>query len=150
MVDAVTHSSAANTPRSATSGIETQPEVARLRADLAAAQRERTSLTLQSAQLSQSLSSQAARADALESRFQLLAQQNRLIERKLGDRSQELIGKARLVEEVQDELAGLTLQLNMAEEKADKLRVENAELVRRWMERMGVEADKMNNDSKWN
>ena len=41
-------------------------------------------------------------------------------------------------------MVGLNLQLNMAEEQAGQLRGENEELVRRWMERMGMEAERMN------
>lgn len=54
-----------------------------------------------------------------------------------------------MVEGVQDEMVGLNLQLNMAEQKAEKLKGENEELVRRWMKRMGEEAEKMNEESRW-
>lgn len=37
----------------------------------------------------------------------------------------------------------------MAEDKAQKLRRENKELVDRWMARMGQEADAMNDKSKY-
>ena len=43
----------------------------------------------------------------------------------------------------------LTLQLNMAEEQAEKLKGENEELVTRWMARMGKEADAMNDASRY-
>lgn len=68
---------------------------------------------------------------------------------KLKDREEELRGKAKLVENVQDENVTLNLQLNMAEEQSDKLRKENKELVDRWMARMGKEADKMNERHKF-
>lgn len=48
-----------------------------------------------------------------------------------------------------DETLSLTLQLNMAEEQAQKFRRENKELVDRWMARMGQEADAMNDMSKY-
>ncbi|GAB7345589.1 hypothetical protein MBLNU457_3889t2 [Dothideomycetes sp. NU457] len=66
------------------------------------------------------------------------------LEQRLRDREEELRGKTRLLENTQDEIVSLTLQLNMAEEMAEKLRGENEELVRRWMERMGSEAERMN------
>ena len=48
-----------------------------------------------------------------------------------------------------DETVSLTLQLNMADEQAQKLQRENKELVDRWMARMGKEADAMNDKSKF-
>ena len=43
----------------------------------------------------------------------------------------------------------MTLQLNMAEERSQKLHAENKELVDRWMKRMGKEAEDMNKASKF-
>lgn len=68
---------------------------------------------------------------------------------RLKDREEELRGKAKLLEDFQDELATLNLQLNMAEARTDRLQKENQELVDRWMARMGKEADAMNNASKF-
>ena len=46
-------------------------------------------------------------------------------------------------------MVSLNLQLNMAEERTKKLQRENKDLVDRWMARMGLEADAMNNASKY-
>jgi hypothetical protein len=46
-------------------------------------------------------------------------------------------------------LATLNLQLNMAEDKSNRLERENQELVDRWMARMGKEAEAMNDASKF-
>jgi hypothetical protein len=54
-----------------------------------------------------------------------------------------------LAEDAQDEMVALGLQLNVSEERAEKLRTENEELVRRWVERMGEEIERVNRDSKW-
>jgi len=53
------------------------------------------------------------------------------------------------VEDVQDEMVTLNLQLNIAEERTEKLKEENKELVDRWMARKAKEADAMNNESKF-
>ena len=53
------------------------------------------------------------------------------------------------LQDVHDETVSLTLQLNMADEQAQKLQRENKELVDRWMARMGQEADAMNDKSKF-
>ncbi|EFX02265.1 autophagy protein [Grosmannia clavigera kw1407] len=63
---------------------------------------------------------------------------------KVRDRDEELRGKSKLVEDVQDELIALNLQLNIAEQQRDKIREENKQLVDRWMQRMGQEAEAMN------
>lgn len=55
----------------------------------------------------------------------------------------------RPLQDFQDEIATLNLQLNMADEKSNKLQRENQELVDRWMARMGQEADAVNNASKY-
>jgi chromosome segregation ATPase len=68
---------------------------------------------------------------------------------RLKDRDEELRGKAKLLDSVQDELASLNLQLNMSEEKSARLQKENQELIDRWMARMGREAEAMNNASKF-
>ncbi|KAJ5654006.1 Autophagy-related protein 16 [Penicillium lividum] len=84
----------------------------------------------------------ARRINALESeRLQLNS--------RLKDRDEELRGKAKLLEDFQDEMATLNLQLNMADQKSNKLQHENQELVDRWMARMGQEADAMNDASKF-
>ena len=68
---------------------------------------------------------------------------------RLRDRGEELKGKSKLLEDVQDELVTLNLQLNMAEGQTKKLKDENQELVDRWMVRVGEEADAMNDRSKF-
>lgn len=85
----------------------------------------------------------------MTTRVAALEREKRGLETRLRDRDEELKGKARLVETVHDEMAGLNLQLNMAEDKAERLKGENEELVRRWMDRMGEEAERMNVESRW-
>lgn len=70
-------------------------------------------------------------------------------ERKLRDRDEELKGKGKMVEEVQDEMVAQGLQLSLAEQKSEKLEKENLYLVERWMSKMGEEAEKVNRESKW-
>jgi hypothetical protein len=78
-----------------------------------------------------------------------LSQQKTALERRLKDREEELRGKQKLVEDAQDEMVAQGLQLNIAEEKAERLEKENKDLVERWMKRMGEEADRVNRDSSW-
>jgi len=78
----------------------------------------------------------------------LTAERNNLA-LKFKDRDEELKGKAKLIEDVQDEMISLNLQLNMAEQRSKKLQQENKDLVDRWMARMGKEADAMNEASKF-
>ena len=54
-----------------------------------------------------------------------------------------------LLQDVHDETVALTLQLNVLEESNRALKKENEDLVRRWMARMGEEADAMNIASRF-
>ena len=78
-----------------------------------------------------------------------LTKERDILARSVRDRDEEIRGKAKLLEDVHDETVSLTLQLNMADERARKLEEENKELVERWMKRMGEEADQMNEKSKF-
>lgn len=71
------------------------------------------------------------------------------LERKLKDRDAELKEKKKLVEEVQDEILALTVELNAVGREKEKLKNENGELVRRWMERMTTEVDRANREGGW-
>ncbi|KAI2470655.1 autophagy protein 16 [Annulohypoxylon bovei var. microspora] len=67
---------------------------------------------------------------------------------KLGDRNEELIGKNKMLKDIQDENLTLNIQLDVTEQKAAKLTAENKDLVKRWMERMRHEADAMNMENE--
>lgn len=78
-----------------------------------------------------------------------LSVERSILATKVKDRDEELKGKAKLLEDVQDEMITLNLQVNMAEEHTQRLRRENKDLIDRWMARMGQEADAMNDASKF-
>jgi hypothetical protein len=71
------------------------------------------------------------------------------LERRGKDRVDELRGKGKFVEDIQDEMVALTLQLNMAEQEKEKLKKENDELTRRWLQKMEDEAKRMNDTMGW-
>jgi chromosome segregation ATPase len=119
--------------------------LASLRADLSAAQQARSTLESKVASLTKLKQQNTTQAQLLEARNKEIA----LLRRSLNDRNEEVSEGKKLVEQVQDEMISLNLQLNMAEEKADKLDLENKDLVKRWMKKMGEEADRMNDQSKW-
>lgn len=123
--------------------------LARLRADLATTQKARSSLQAQVDELTTSLSALQTQSKTSAAQITQLTRQKADVERRLRDRDEELRGKGKLVEQAHDEMVALGLQLNMAEERSEKLTMENKELVDRWMKRMGEEADMMNRDSRW-
>ncbi|OCL01781.1 hypothetical protein AOQ84DRAFT_206121, partial [Glonium stellatum] len=127
----------------------TPDTLARLRADLASTQRERASLESRTAALTTELTALRARTGTQGRQIGALERARELLERKVKDRDEEIRGKGRLVEEVQDEMVALNLQLNMAEQRVEKLRAENEELTRRWVEKMEREAKEMNERSRW-
>ncbi|KAL6244052.1 autophagy protein 16, interacts with Atg12p-Atg5p [Rhinocladiella similis] len=125
------------------------PTVAQIRQDLAKAQQERGDLQTRLEKVVRDLDALKAKAKVDSKRIAQLNASLSQITVKLRDKEEELRGKAKLIENVQDENVTLNLQLNMAEEQSDKLRRENKELVDRWMARMGKEADRMNEESKF-
>lgn len=127
----------------------TPDALARLRADLTATQRERVALETRAAALTTEVTALRAQTALNARQISGLERAKELLERKVKDRDEEIWGKGRLVEEVQDEMVALNLQLNMAEQRVEKLKAENEELTRRWMEKMEREAKEMNERSRW-
>lgn len=125
------------------------PALVQLRADFATAQASRTKLESDLADVQATLFKLqlAQRKDA--KRIAQLTTQVTSLERRLRDRDSELRGKAKLLEDVQDENATLTMQLNVMEDEKGKLLGENRDLVERWMKRVGEEAEKMNIEGKF-
>lgn len=52
--------------------------------------------------------------------------------------------KAQQILKLQDDMLIQEIHMNVAEKKAEKLQIENASLVARWMQRAADEAEKMN------
>ncbi|KAI3399898.1 hypothetical protein diail_5409 [Diaporthe ilicicola] len=120
------------------------PSQSRLRADLAEALRQKSSLETR-------LRKTTSERDALQatSRTQARAVRDLTAERdalrlRVGDQAEELRGKKQMLEQVQDEVLALELQLNVAEQQKAKIAAENKQLIERWMRRARQEADDMN------
>ncbi|KAL4866347.1 hypothetical protein BDV12DRAFT_173083 [Aspergillus spectabilis] len=131
------------------SGPSPQDLLSATRTDLAEAQRSRSELQERLTRTSTELEKLRKRTNYDAKRINSMDGEITHLQLRLKDRDEELRGKAKLLEDFQDELATLNLQLNMAEEKTDRLKKENQELVDRWMARMGKEADAMNDASKF-
>jgi len=123
--------------------------ISKVRQDLAQAQQMRADLQVRLTTTAEELEKLQTKAKADTRRLNELTAERSHLSIRLKDRDAELKGKAKLLEDVQDELVSLNLQLNMADEQSKKLKQENKELVDRWMERMGKEADAMNEKSKF-
>ncbi|CEL03286.1 autophagy-related protein 16 [Aspergillus pseudodeflectus] len=132
-----------------TSGPSPQDLLTSTRTDLAEAQRSRTELQERLARATTDLERLRKRSNYDGRKMTSMEGEITHLQLRLKDREEELRGKAKLLEDFQDELATLNLQLNMAEARTDRLQKENQELVDRWMARMGKEADAMNNASKF-
>ncbi|RMZ91763.1 hypothetical protein DV736_g1027, partial [Chaetothyriales sp. CBS 134916] len=125
------------------------PSVAEMRQDLARAQQERSELQRRVELLASDLEALKAKSRKEGKKLAQSGAQVAHLTTKLRDRDEELKGKAKLIEDVQDENVTLNLQLNVAEEGAQKLKEENQELIDRWMARMGKEAERMNKESRF-
>ncbi|KAJ5340753.1 Autophagy-related protein 16 [Penicillium brevicompactum] len=134
-------------------GSEAGPTPAELlnitRADLSEAQRFRSELQEQLGRVNLEVESLRKKSTQQSRRISTLESERAQLQMRLRDRDAELKGKAKLLEDFQDEMATLNLQLNMAEERSTRLRKENQDLVDRWMARMGQEAEAMNDASKY-
>ncbi|KAK0365518.1 autophagy protein 16, interacts with Atg12p-Atg5p [Friedmanniomyces endolithicus] len=143
----------ANLPKSKPTSKDPDPTpndlLSSLRTDLSTTQKARRTLANQVADLTLALSTLQSTSATSTTQLALLTRQKADTERKLRDRDEELRGKNRMVVLAQDEMVAQGLQLSLAEQKAEGLERENRELVARWMERMGKEAERVNRDSKW-
>ena len=115
-----------------------------IRLDLAKAQQERGDLQARLDAATRELETLRTKTKTDSKRIQQLSVGVTQMTVRLRDRDEELKGKAKLVEDVQDEMVTLNLQLNMAEEQTEKLKRENEELIERWMAKKKKEADAMN------
>lgn len=125
------------------------PSAAQIRQDLAKAQQERSELQTRLDVATKELEALRSKSKADGKKLAQLTAHVSQLTIKLRDRDEELKGKAKLLEDVQDENVTLNLQLNMADEQSKKLKKENQDLVDRWMARMGKEADRMNEQHKF-
>ncbi|KAL5002152.1 autophagy protein 16 [Aspergillus recurvatus] len=148
-----THSTPVADPRqqqqSPASGPSPQDILAAARADLAEAQRSRSELQERLARATTELERLRRRNVQDGRRISSMESEITHLQLRLKDRDEELREKAKLLEGFQDEIATFELQLNMAEERSNRLQKENQELVDRWMARMGQEADAMNDAYKF-
>ncbi|KAE8353008.1 autophagy-related protein 16 [Aspergillus coremiiformis] len=130
-------------------GSSPQDALAAARVDLSEAQRSRSELQGRLTRTTAELEKVRKRNSQDSRRIGGLEKEVAQLQLRLKDRDEELRGKAKLLDDFQDELASLNLQLNMAEERSNRLQKENQELVDRWMARMGKEAEAMNEASRF-
>lgn len=133
----------------ATADAASSNTVAQLRSELAATQRTRGDLEAQLSAVSADLAALKASDTQQKQRIEQLEKMRLALERRARDTADELKGKGRLVEDVHDEMVALNLQLNMAEQEKEKLRKENEDLTKRWVQKMEEEARRMNDRMGW-
>jgi hypothetical protein len=125
------------------------PSIAALRQEFTTAQAERAKLSAQLETTQAELQELKASSKTDRREITRLTKTSAQVQVRLRDRDEELRGKAKLLEDVQDENATLNLELKQADEKAKRLKRENQELVDRWMKSKGEEAERMNSEGKF-
>ncbi|KAF2710033.1 autophagy protein 16 [Pleomassaria siparia CBS 279.74] len=131
-------------------GTDASPSiVAQMRADLASTQKTRSELETRIASVTADLTALQTTSSEQKKRIAVLERTKEQLERRSKDRVDELKGKGKLVEEVQDELLSVNLQLSMSEQNNEKLKKDLADLTRRWMEKMEMEAEAENKKMGW-
>lgn len=88
------------------------------------------------------LSDQSASHSSLTTQLSLLTRR----EQDLRDSSSE---KDKVIELLQDELRTLSLELGQVEEREERLKRDNAGLVKRWLERAREEVERVNVANEW-
>ncbi|ROV95036.1 hypothetical protein VPNG_09458 [Cytospora leucostoma] len=116
----------------------------RLRADLAEALRQRSSLETRLRRVTSERDALLAAGRTAARAARELAQERDSLRTRVRDQSEELRGKKQMLEQVQDEVLALDLQLNVAEQQKARIAAENKQLIERWMRRARQEADDMN------
>ncbi|KAE9373513.1 autophagy protein 16 [Stipitochalara longipes BDJ] len=140
---------AANTSRDpkakdATTGSTAPDGTAQIRGDLAEALRSNGQLQARTKAAETELLKLKAKSKSDGKLIGDLSKERAFLSQKLQDRDEELRGKTKLLDDVHDEIISLNLQLNMSEQRGKDLRLENKELIDRWMAYKGQEADEMN------
>ena len=127
-----------------------------LRSELDAARERVTVLEKAEAGLAERATQLQGRLETLEKdgaeltgRSEKLARHVAALTRKLKDRDAEARESRKLVERLQDEMVGLTLEKNMAVQRMEDAEAQLKELEGRLMEWKRKEAEKMNEESKW-
>ncbi|KAH8673801.1 autophagy-related protein 16 [Xylariales sp. PMI_506] len=122
----------------------TEQGVPQLKYDLAEALRSKGQLQAKFKTADAELQKLRAKSKVDDKRIHDLTSERNSLSSKLRDRNEELVGKNRLLEDVQDDNLTLNIQLDVLEQKVKKVQAENKELIDRWMKRVGQEADAMN------
>lgn len=136
------------TPKGRTASVaEADPQpsnLAQIRAALVSSQKARSELEVKLSDTETHLCAFKAKDNEQRKRIAQLEKQTEAQERRIKDLAEELKEKGKLMEDVQDEMISLQLQLNMAETEKEKVKKENEDLARRFMERMEEDARRMN------
>lgn len=83
----------------------------------------------------------------LNSKMQNLEKVNKRFERKIEHLNMEITEKNKSIELINDELLMNQIQLNVLNEKIENLTKENTSLIQRWMEKVKMDADKLNDSN---
>ncbi|KAI9759219.1 MAG: hypothetical protein M4579_002507 [Chaenotheca gracillima] len=126
-----------------------EEELGQIRHDLAEAQRTKTELQNRLRASVEELEKLRAKTKADAQRVGDLTAARSTLTTRVRDRDEELKGKAKLLEDVQDEVISLNIELNMSEKRSKELQAENKDLIARLMTWKGQEADAVNNASKF-
>jgi chromosome segregation ATPase len=124
-------------------------ELASAREELARTQQSETSGRERVTQLTSELETTQKDVSTYTAHVEKLTRQVALLTRRLKDKDAEAREQRKLIERVQDEMVGLNLEKNMAEQKKEVAEKELEELEGRLMEWKRKEAEKMNDESRW-
>ncbi|OTA98864.1 hypothetical protein M426DRAFT_325660 [Hypoxylon sp. CI-4A] len=131
-------------PAKTTEPTNSDPSVAQVKSDLAEALRSKGQLESRLKTAENELKNLRSKTKVDAKRISDLTTERNSIRTKLRDRNEELVGKNKMLKDIQDENLTLNIQLDVTERKVAKVETDNKELVDRWNRRMKQEADAMN------
>ncbi|EWC48213.1 hypothetical protein DRE_02317 [Drechslerella stenobrocha 248] len=123
--------------------------LATFRTDLAASQRDRTTLQAQLTTATSALTLLQRSSAANLQELNKVKNDRYNLEQKVKQRDDESKLNRKMIENLQDEIIALNIQLNIGEQTKSRLKGENEELIARWMALKKDEADAMNKNSKY-
>ncbi|KZW02089.1 ATG16-domain-containing protein [Exidia glandulosa HHB12029] len=121
-----------------------EQQVSSMRDELAAAYKAQSQATqrLIAVNDTQRAHEEQARADA--DQIRKLQDELTILRRKVAQHNEILSEKDKTVQNLNDDLTALTLEIGQLEQRNADLRKDNASLLSRWIDKMNLEADKLN------
>lgn len=121
-----------------------EQQVSSMRDELAAAYKAQSQATQRLIAVNDTLRAQEEQARVDADNMRKLQDELQILRRKVAQHNEILSEKDKTVQNLNDDLAALTLEVTQLEQRNTDLRKDNASLLSRWIDKMNLEAEKLN------